>query len=284
MSASTSTAPGLGAYGLLLPDLAAAGDLLIPAPPGWSPWRIFRETAESTTVRTVIGDDVARLAVAPHGTLVLERDPGSSTFTTPAPLIDAELIHPHLASSAAIAARWQGRESFHAGGFVIGRRVWGVLGDREHGKSSLLAVLAEQGIPIVSDDLLVIRDGYALAGPRCIDLREGAARHLGGGGSSIGCVGTRERWRVPLGPVASELPMAGWVTLEWGTETTIAPVPPGERFPRLLDNLTVILEPRNPPAVLDLAAMPMVTLRRARNLQALAATASRLVDHLDRSG
>lgn len=283
MSASTSTGTGLGAYGLLLPDLMSATDLLVPALPDWPRWRILRATGEPPPVRIDIGDDVARLTVAPRGSLTLEPVPGSSTFTTPVPLTDAELIHPHLVSSAAIAARWQGRESFHAGGFVIRGRVWGALGDREHGKRSLLAALAAQGVPIVSDDLLVIRDECALAGPRCIDLREGAARHLGAGGS-IGWVGTRERWRVPLEPVAQELPMAGWVTLDWGTDTSIDPVPPAERFPRLLDNMTVIPEPRNPSAILDLAAMPMVTLRRARNLEALADTASRLVEHLGRSG
>jgi ABC-type molybdenum transport system ATPase subunit/photorepair protein PhrA len=51
-----------------------------------------------------------------------------------------------------VLAHWLGRESFHGGGFVAGDGVWGVLGEKGDGKSTLLASLALSGVPIVADD------------------------------------------------------------------------------------------------------------------------------------
>ena len=50
----------------------------------------------------------------------------------------------------------------------------------------------------------------------------------------MGSVGARERWRVELGPVAPELPLRGWVTLEWGEEISIEPIRGAERLAALL--------------------------------------------------
>lgn len=271
--------PAGGLYGLRLPDLSGAHDLLVAAPARWRPWRIVRQPGAGEPADGSIGPERARLRVAPQGSVVIDRATRTSVFTMPSPPTDTELAHPYLAATAAIAARWDGWQSFHAGGFVVAGRVWGVLGERGVGKSSLLAALARLGVPVASDDLLVIRDGLALAGPRCIDLREHSATGLRMG-HTIGLVGTRERWRIPLPEVAAELPLAGWVTLEWGDRTSFQQVAPGERFPRLLENVTVVLEPPDPPSVLALSALPMVTLCRPRRLDALAASAETLVGHL----
>lgn len=270
-----------GLYGLLLADLTADRDLLVEAPSHWRPWTIIRRCGPAEAVDGSIGADVARLRLAPEGSLVIDRNTRTSVFTMPSPPSDAELAHPYMSATAAIAARWDGSQSFHAGGFVIGDRVWGVLGEREVGKSSLLAALAGLGVPVMTDDVLVIQEGNALAGPRCIDLRQQSAAGLRMG-ETIGLVGTRERWRVRLPRVAAELPFAGWLTLEWGDETSFQPVKPDERFLRLLDNLTVILEPPDPPTVLALASLPMVTLRRPRRLDALVESAELLVTHVAR--
>lgn len=203
----------------------------------------------------------------------------TSVFTMPRPPSDAQLAHPYLAATAAIAARWHGWQSFHAGGFVVGGRVWGVLGERELGKSTLLAALAARGAPIVSDDVLVVHDGKVMAGPRCIDLREKSATALRTG-NNIGVVGSRERWRIRLAAVEPELPLAGWITLAWGPDIVIDNVAPAERFPRLLDNLAVVLDPPDPPALLALASLPMLTLRRPRRLDALSANVESLFAHL----
>jgi hypothetical protein len=272
--------PGL--YGLTLPDLRLAHHLLVPAPPHWRPWKIVRRRGETERVDASIGRDSARLRVTPEGSLVMDRTSRTSVLTMPRLPSDEELAHPYLAATAAIAARWQGWQSFHAGGFAVGGRVWGVLGDREVGKSTLLAVLARLGVLVVSDDVLVVRDGNVMAGPRCLDLRERPAAELGLG-QNIGIVGNRRRWRFRLAAVDPELPMAGWVTLSWGTDMAIEPVAPAERFLQLLDNLTVVLEPPDPPAVLALASLPMVTLHRPRRLDALCAGAELLLSHLQGS-
>ena len=103
-------------------------------------------------------------------------------------------MHPYLAPVALVMARWLGREGFHGGGIVAGGGVWGVLGDKTAGKSTTLAWLAREGVGVVSDDVLVIDGGTALAGPRSVDLREEAAERLGVG-EPMGRVGQRERWR-----------------------------------------------------------------------------------------
>ena len=161
----------------------------------------------------------------------------------------------------------------------MGGGVWGVLGDREVGKSTLLAVLAKIGMSVVTDDVLVVRDGQAMAGPRCLDLREQSAAELGVG-QNIGIVGTRNRWRIWLEAVDPELPMAGWVTLSWGPQLAIKPVAPAERFLRLLDNVAVVLAPPDPPAVLALASLPMVALHRPRRLDAVSGGVELLLSHL----
>jgi hypothetical protein len=270
-----------GLYGLRLPGVTDADGLLVRAPPAWRSWVIVRREGTAEAVDGSVGERFARLRVAPEGSLVVDRDARTSVFTMPRPPSDAELAHPYLAPTAALAARWDGWQSFHAGGFVIGGGVWGVLGDRGVGKSSLLAVLSGLGVDVLSDDLLVVRDGRALAGPRCIDLREHSATQLGLG-ETIGMVGTRERWRLRLSPVEAELPLAGWLTLAWDDEESLRPVDPGERFVRLLDNLTVVLEPPDPPTVLGLASLPMLSLRRPRSLDALTGGAERLANKLAR--
>ena len=131
-------------------------------------------------------------------------------------------MHPHLAGAAAVLSHWCGRDSFHAGAFVVDGGVWGLLGDKGAGNSSTLVSLARAGVPIVSDDVLVLDKATAYAGPRSIDLRTDAAQTLRTG-QPLGMIGDRARWRVPLGPVEPELPFRGWVTLRWGPRSASAP-------------------------------------------------------------
>ncbi len=71
-----------------------------------------------------------------------------------------------------------GRRSFHTGAFVASGGAWGILGGRDDGKSTMLAWLAVHGHEIVCDDVLIVGQGDALAGPRCIDLRQSAYTHF----------------------------------------------------------------------------------------------------------
>ncbi len=146
---------------------------------------------------------------------------------------DRALVHPHLAGVAAVAAHWLGRESFHAGAFVAGGGVWGLLGERGAGKSSMLASLALAGVPVVSDDVLVLDSRTALAGPRSIDLRSDASAHLDAG-EPLGVIGGRERWRLPLAPIAPELPLRGWVVLGWDERTAVRQLQGSRRLTSLL--------------------------------------------------
>ena len=160
-------------------------------------------------------------------------------------------------------AHWHERETFHAGAFVVAGEVWGVLGKREAGKSSFLASLALGGIPVLCDDVLVLDHLTALAGPRSVDLRADAAQHLEAG-EPLGIVGTRERWRLMLDSVPAELPMGGWISLRWGSRIEAAPVRGSDRLRELGAHRGLTLYPAKPGALIELSALPFMTLRRPR--------------------
>src|SRR5262249_44526789 len=214
----------LGAYGLELRGVGRAAPLLVSCPPHWSPIRLAAVTGEGGPDLGSIDEDVGCFPLRTGGGLVVERRKALASFTTPEPLSDAELVHPYLAPVVAVTARWLGRNAFHAGAFEHGGGAWVVFGDQGDGKSSLLAALALAGHSVVADDVVVGIGDRVCAGPRSVDLREDAADALGAG-EHIGLLGFRERWRVPLGPIDSELPLSGWIALEWGSDIETARLP-----------------------------------------------------------
>ena len=81
----------------------------------------------------------------------IERATATTTLYGAPPLPRHSFAHPILGTTAAAHAEWSGRLCFHAGCFLDGReRAWGVLGEREAGKSSALAWLAARGVPILA--------------------------------------------------------------------------------------------------------------------------------------
>jgi hypothetical protein len=198
----------------------------------------------------------------------MDRIAGVATFTLDAPPAASALLHPHLAGVAAVWSYWSGQEGFHAGAFVSGGGVWGVLGDKASGKSSALAALASRGVPIVCDDVLVLDRGDALAGPRSIDLRADAAATLRIG-ARLGVVGERERWRVALQPIEPVLPFRGWVALRWSETPAVHTIEGAERMRRLLANRALLVPPRAPDALFDLAGLPFFELSRPRRWTAV---------------
>jgi hypothetical protein len=130
---------------------------------------------------------------------------------------------------------------------------------------------------VFSDDVLVIDGATALAGPRSIDLRAEAARRLDAG-EPIGHVGARSRWRLPLGMVEPELPLNGWITLEWGDEIAIRELRGAERLAALLPHRGVRLAPTEPGALLRLSTLPHLRLIRPRRWESLPDVTERLVD------
>jgi hypothetical protein len=278
------TEPGAGAYGLRIAGLPGASDLLVPAPDSWLDWRFERVAGElAAGGATHIDGERAIIPLDGGGTLEVDRARATATLTASDPLADRVLVHPYLGAVAALVSRWRGAPSFHGGGLVVDGAVWGLLGERSRGKSTLLAWLASLGVDVLSDDLLVLRSGRALAGPRCVDLREDAAEATGLG-ENIGVVGGRVRWRVLLGRVLPEAPLAGWVVLDWGDEVAVRPRPAAGRLPTLLENVTVIPAPPDPATLLDLSALPMLELVRPRDFASLADSGEALLAALRRAG
>jgi hypothetical protein len=254
----------LGAYGLAI-EFPGRKEHLGPAPTGWQNWR-FAYDVDPSYVESPEewGPSKAALRMLPTGTAFLDRDLASTTFSVPAAPSAEAFAHPHLGSTAVAVGQWSGNATFHASSFVHDDGVWGVLGGKEDGKSSTIAWLHLAGIGIMSDDLLVASRGVVFAGPRCLDLREGAAEHFGIGGD-IGEVGSRRRWRVPLPRIVAELPLRGWVSLGWGDKVTLRPCDAKERFAKLLENRAFLLSESSPASWLDLLGLPMFQLRRPRN-------------------
>lgn len=261
-----------GAYGLKLTDVPAAAELLVPAPESWVSWQLRQRSpleADADLVET-LGPDSACVGLSGGGWVELDRRSRSSTLVLPARPPDTELVHPYLAATAAVCARWQGWNCVHSGGVVVDGGAWGVLGDKEAGKSSTVAWFAlESPASVLCDDVLVIDSSCrALAGPRCIDLREDAARHFGVG-EALGVVGARERWRLRVAPTPPSVPLHGWVELAWGDELALEPFGPAELLPAIVRNLSIRLMPPEVGPLMDLAGLPAWRLTRPRDLGTL---------------
>lgn len=263
-----------GVYGLQLRGVDARCALLGRAERRWARVDVVRRQGEVPWASADVGGDRTEFPLVGGGRLVMDRPTRRAVFVTPGALPDAELVHPYLAPAAATFARWDGREAFHAGAFACGDRVWALVGDRTSGKSTTLACMARGGYKVVCDDLLVVDSGMVFAGPRCIDLRSSAARRLG-----VTDEVSRERpqrWRLMLQEVSPELPLAGWVFLEWGAEVAMTKVPVRERLSRLASHRSVLVEPADPGALLALAALPAWTLTRPRTWRSLDRAVGRL--------
>ncbi len=253
-----------GAYGVRVVGIEVPAGQLVDAPTHWPAVEVRLRTAPAPApAAEYVTEHVARLNVRSGGVLLMDRLPARATFTLPAAPSGSALVHPHLTAVGAVWAHWLGHEPFHAGAFVAGAGVWGVLGDKGAGKSSMLAALAHREVPIVCDDVLVLDRNRALAGPRSIDLRADAARTLGIG-APLGVVGERERWRVPLDPIEPMLPFCGWITLDWSERPTLRPLQGAERLRALLQHRALRIVPGGPSALLDLAGRPFLEFCRPR--------------------
>jgi hypothetical protein len=260
-------APGrvsFGAYGFALRGLGRSPRGLLKVPQSWPELRVSRRTDPVADGAQMLSDDRARLVFEAGGVVDLQREPARAVFRTPRRLADEELLHPFLGGPAAVVARWLGRESFHAGAFVSGGAAWGLVGERESGKSSVLAQLALEGYEVLVDDVLVVDETIAFAGPRSIDLRGESAARLGAG-EALGVVGARERWRLRLGPAPAELPLGGWVYLAWGDRTEARPLRGAQRLQELGRHRALRVPPARPELLLELAALPTWELRRPRS-------------------
>jgi hypothetical protein len=251
--------------------------MLVEAQADWPRVQLVSEIADPPPAAEWVTADAAELALKTGGRLSIDRRRGVARFAVPRPVADAELVHPYLAPVAAVVSHWNGRLSFHAGAFVAGGGVWALVGEREAGKSSTLAWLALQGHQVVADDVLVVCEGKAYAGPRSIDLRCETAERFGVG-EALGMVGARRRWRVSLPGVDAELPLRGWVFLGWGDRLEVGPLPGSRLLGELMRHLTLRIQPTRPRGLLELAMLPAFELRRPRGWESLTETTDRLLE------
>jgi hypothetical protein len=272
-----------GAYGVELRGLPSLEPWLLPTLAGWPAIEVERRVAPPSRRGGFYCDGRMEVALASGGRIVVERAAARASVTSAELPSDEELIHPYLAYIAAAVAHWHGRrESFHAGAFVAGGGAWGLAGTRELGKSTTLAWIELEGGSVVADDVLVVEDASVFAGPRALDLRADPARRLGRG-RSLGVVGTRERWRIDLRPIAQTHPLCGWIFLAWGERAELVSVPAHERVRRLAALRMVTMPPSEPARLLDLAALPAWEFRRPQGLDSLASSARYLLAELARS-
>jgi hypothetical protein len=238
------------------------------------------------TVRMVVHDGQRRarsrpaggltLPLVDGGRLVLDRSTLTATYEVPAPLDGDDLAHPFLAPAASVMAGWQGWDAFHAGAFARDGRAVAVLGPRGQGKSTLLAAMALRGVAVLADDVLVLEQGVAHVGPRCIDLRpEGVERAFPAAPLEPSRGG--ERLRLALTPIASAPELVGWVSLDWGERLELEPLRPSQRLRRLALAHSRAGRPRDE-ALLELARLPGWELLRPRRLELLGKTSALLVE------
>jgi hypothetical protein len=251
--------------------------MLVAAEASWPRLVVRRRIGPAASDGEWMTSDAAVVLLRTGGEIRIDRTRSEALFVLPRPLGTHELVHPLLAPVGAVMAYWLERESFHASAVVAGGRAWGILGERGAGKSTTAAQLALAGVPVLCDDLLVLDGGDAFAGPRSIDLREGAAAHLGAG-EALGLDGARDRWRLTLDGVPASVPLGGWVILSWGDDVACAPAPTRVRLAALHGNRGTLLPPRNPAALLDLASLPCFELTRPRDWRSLPRALDRLLE------
>jgi hypothetical protein len=250
---SQAAVPASGAYGRRIVSVLSPASLAVFDAEHWPSLEVSFASAPTPS----------------PGDIVMERGPGGRVCLDPSgshvvvPLIAGapidELVHPGLTAAAWLAARLRGDEVMHAGACVHAGRAWVVIGDHEHGKSTLLALLLGLGIEILADDMVVIREGRACAGPRCLDLRPEAGRLLDMG---VPVRGGFKR-RVSLPPIAAEYPLHGFVHLDWGERLVLERLRPSERIGRLLAH-TGTPPRRDPTDMLRLSELPHYLLSRPR--------------------
>lgn len=118
-----------------------------------------------------------------------------------------------------------------------------------------------------------------MAGPRCIDLRHGAADYFQLG-TYIGHIGTRERWRAQVAAVPPTAPFRGWVVPTWGDDVRVGSVPAAQRLPLLVARRGFRVPEADDGKWLDLLALPMVSFQRPQDWSAMDVGMTHLLDHL----
>lgn len=253
-----------GAYGLRIEGVGSADRLLGTVPPDAPTLRIVQDLGDGPAPPPHIDSTTATVGLLPDGWLELDRTTATATYHVPAPIGTEALVHPYLAPAAAVAAVWEGWDPYHAAGVVVGDGVWAISGEREVGKSTLVAALAARGHTVMADDLVVVRTEEVLAGPRTIDLRDDHGGRFGAT-RPLGVTGMRERWRIDLPSAPAAAPLLGWIYPEWADSTVVEPLPLASRIARPQRQRAATFTPPRPEHALWLARLPALRFARRRD-------------------
>ena len=273
----------LGAYGFRL--VASNGDLtlpgLIPVPPDADEVRLSWRQGNPTEEVMDFEPDRARIAFPDH--LEMEMSPDHVAMTLPEDPTPEAVVHPLATTPLAILARWRGNPSIHAGAVLHEGGACVVCGHREAGKSTMLAMLAQRGLPIVADDLVVVDGGDVLSGPSCVDLRDETAARFPEA-RFLGNIGQRDRYRLLTPPAPPRVPLRAVFLLGWSDEPVPEVTPLGleERagLVHLFDYCRIAGLPAGA-TLLELLAVPMWRLTRPRSWEAADAVVDTLLTTAD---
>jgi hypothetical protein len=257
--------------GLTLPHLARVDGDAVPVRMSWHHATALHDGRE-------VGPDRVRLSYRRGGSLVVRREPAEVEFHLPQAPTPAAMVHPLGTMPLSVLAHWRGDITLHGGAFLHPRGAWGVCGDREAGKSTMLALLGQQAVPIVADDLLAIDDREVLAGPSCVDLRADVASRFPTA-ESLGMVGNRVRYRLATEPAPARVPLCGIFLLEWSDSgrTEVVPLATPERIALLhAQQYSTLFEDPGAERIMGLVDLPMLRFRRSRDWGLAAETAEAL--------
>ena len=258
----------VGAYGFRLVPADPSVELpgLVAVDEGADEARIDWRVEPTTEDVREVGDERIVIAVREHVRIEVDRPTRSIFIALPEPPTPEAIVHPVATTPLAILARWRGDAALHAGAVLHAGGAWVVCGNRGAGKSTALALLAQRGLPVVADDLVVISDGHVLSGPSCVDLRADTAPRFPDA-RFLGVVGARERWRIATPAPPARVPVRGLFLLEWGDDpkAAVAPLDLRERAAVVhgFDYAALVGLPRAE-VLLDLLALPMWRLTRPK--------------------
>lgn len=275
--------PG-AAYGVRFTGLEPSPTLALFEADDWYPVEVTLTTPRVVNFR-ISGDEEGVHAAYESVEVHVDRPRRKVEIASVDVLEPDSLAHPYLGLPAALFAHWSGKEAVHAAGAVVEGRAWGLVGNSEHGKSSLAGAFLAAGHSVLVDDLFVTDGTHAFAGPRCIDLRDGVGARLGLSlPTQRARSNTRDRVRLP--PMNGRVPVGGFVHLAWsenGEGPTMKKLRVDERLKRLHDarSLSYLNAFRaHGELMLDLAALPAWELRRPRDWAKADEATELLVDTL----
>ena len=257
----------LGMYGLQVVGLPeAVNEFLVPVEATAPAVEVELVLACSRVDTDHFDDGTVVLAYARGSRHEVHRYPPRATISVTNPTNPAMVAQPLLVIMAAAMNRWRGALTLHGGAFAVDGRAWAVVADKFGGKSTTMAGLAERGVPVLTDDLVVIHDGDVLPGPRGVDLRLGTVEHLGLG-YQIGVVAGQPRYRMAIPEPPVRAPLAGIVSLVWSEgDVRVERMNVEERLRCVADNEALgLMGPQPPELLFQAISVPMYTVSRPRS-------------------